>query len=191
MLDDEKWLRVRHSAKHLLAAVVFNESSTASLKETQGSLLACMGYYYVAFHAAVAMLWLCPSVAANDLKRVRHSQLKKLIEIHLVQGKLLERSFLDKYKQLQEFREYANYNFGSKLPKFEYTQIAPTISVVTGSILSKTIDVLFKELASLDMTFGFQSTIGDGIGSDLIKLHSGPAVAECIWTYLANNRLTT
>ncbi len=191
MLDDEKWLRVRHSAKHLLAAVVFNESSTASLKRTHGSLLACMGYYYVAFHAAVAMLWLCPSVAASDLKRVRHSQLKKLIEVHLVQRKLLERSFLDKYKQLQEFREYANYNFGSKLPKFEYTEIAPTISVVTGSILTKTIDFLSKELASLDMTFAFQSTIGDDIGSDLIKLHAGHAVAKCVWTYLVDNRLTT
>lgn len=32
MLDDEKWLRTRQSAKHLLAAVVFNESSTASLE---------------------------------------------------------------------------------------------------------------------------------------------------------------
>ncbi len=191
MLDDEKWLRVRHSAKHLLAAVVFNESSTASLKKTEGSLLACMGYYYVAFHAAVAMLWLCPSVATSDLKRVRHSQLKRLIEVHLVQKKLLNRSFLDEYEQLQEFREYANYNFGSKLPKFEYTQIAPNITVVTGSILSKTVVVLFNELASLDMVFGFQSMIGDDIGSDLIKLHSGPEVAECVWTYLVNNRLTT
>jgi hypothetical protein len=38
--------RVSKSAKHFLAAVVFNEGSKATLQETQGTLLPCMGFYY-------------------------------------------------------------------------------------------------------------------------------------------------
>ena len=191
MHDDEKWSRTRKSAKHFLAAVVFNESSSETLHTTESSLLACMGYYYVGFHAAVAMLWLCDSVPVESLHHVRHSQLKKLVEINLIQTKKLDRSFLLEYEQLQDFREYANYNFGSKLPKYEYKQISPTIAAVTDSMLTKARGVLFTELADMDMLFGFQTTIGDDIGSDLIKLHSGPAVAEKVWTYLVEHRLTT
>ena len=191
MTEEEKWIRIRHAAKHLLAAVVFNESAKASLEKTQGSLLACMGYYYVGFHAAIAMLWVTPTVAPENLKRIRHSQLKTLVEQHLIQSKKLDRSFLLEYEQLQDFREYANYNFGSKSPKHEYPQVAPTIEIVTDSILSKARGVLFEQLQCLDMLFGFQSSIGDDIGSDLIKLHSGPEVAEKIWAYLVRHQLTT
>lgn len=191
MLEDEKWIRTRKSAKHLLAAVVFNESSTASLEETKGTLLACMGYYYVGFHAAVSMLWLCETVPPKELSHVKHSKLKKLVEVHLVRAKKLERIFLNEYNQLQKFREYANYYFGSKLPKYEYTLVAPTISEVTDSLLRKTMGVLNHDLGQIDMVFGFQTTIGDDIGSDLIKLHTGPVVAERVWSYLVRHRFTT
>jgi len=191
MIEEEKWTRTRGAAKHMLAAVVFNESSNAALSKTEGPLLACMGYYYVCFHSAVAMLWLCPTVAVEDLRRVRHSQLKKLVEQNLVQKRILERSFLDDYDQLQDFREYANYNFGSKLPKYEYTQVAPTIANVTERVLKMSEEVVSQELDQMDMTFNFQTTIGDDIGSDLIRLHCGPEVADNVWKYLVSHQLTT
>ena len=191
MNEDEKWGRTRKSAKHFLAAVVFNESSTETLQTTGSSLLTCVGYYYVGFHAAIAMLWLCGSVPASGLHHVRHNQLKKLVETHLVQAKKLDRSFLLEYQQLQDFREYANYNFGSKLPKYEYKLIAPTIASVTDSMLIKARSVLFSELTAMNMMMGFQTTIGDDIGSDLIKLHSGEAAAEKVWNYLVEHHLTT
>jgi len=190
MHDDEKWSRVKKSAKHFLAAVVFNESSSETLHTTESSLLACIGYYYVGFHAAVAMLWLCRSVPAESLHHVRHSQLKKLVEINLIQTKRLDRSFLLEYKQLQDFREYANYNFGSKLPKYEYKQIAPNIATVADSMLKKARGIVYTEVEDMDMLFCFQTIIGDDIGSDLIRLHSGPTVAEKVWTYLVENHLT-
>jgi uncharacterized protein (UPF0332 family) len=191
MDNEEKWKRTRRSAKHLLAAIVFNESSIITLQKTQSLLLACIGYYYVGFHCAVTMLWLCPTVAMESLNRVRHSQIKKLIEQNLIQRKKLDRSFLYEYEQLQDFREYANYNFGSKIPKYEYSQITPIINVITDSILIKTREVLFNELEDIDMVLGFQTTIGDDIGSDLIKLHTGTEISNNVWDYLVKYKLTT
>jgi hypothetical protein len=191
MNDDERWSRTRKSAKHFLAAVVFNESSTETLRTTGSSLLSCVGYYYVGFHSAVSMLWLCDSVPESALHHVRHGQLKTLVEIHLVQTKKLGRSFLLEYQQLQDLREYANYNFGSKAPKYEYKLIAPTIASVTDSMLTETRGVLSSGLNTMDMMEAFQATIGDDIGSDLINLHAGEAVAQKVWDYLVEHHLTT
>jgi len=191
MNDEEKWERTHQAAKHLLAAVVFYESSNATLQKTEGSLLACIGYYYVGFHAAMAMLWLCPIVVTDSLRLVHHSQLKSLVEKNLVQKRKIDRSFLDEYNKMQEFREYANYYFGDKNPKYEYTQIAPSLGPLTERLLNKALDVLIEELNDLDMLSGFQTKIGDDIGSDLIRLHSGPEVEKKVWTYLIDHHLTT
>lgn len=183
--------RLANSAKHLLAAVVFRESSRASLRETQGTLLPCIGFYYVCFHSAVSMLWLCETVAESDLSRVRHSQVRKLIEVNLLQTSKLDRNFLYEYEQLQDLREYANYNFGSKAPKYEYPQMTDVIEVVSDAVLTKTREFLITELERINRLSQYQAIIGDDIGTDLIKLHSGPAVAESVWEYLVRSSLTT
>jgi hypothetical protein len=183
--------RVSRSAKHFLAAVVFNESSKATLQETQGTLLPCMGFYYVCFHSAVSMLWLCESLPEEKMTRLRHSQLRSFVETHLCQTRKLERGFLDQYEQLQDLREYANYNFGSKAPKYEYPQMKQVIEVVAESTLLQTREVLVTELQARDQLFEFQAVIGDDIGDDLIKLHSGPLVAKQVWDYLLRSSLTT
>lgn len=183
--------RLAKSAKHLLAAVVFKESSTASLRETQGTLLPCIGFYYVCFHSAVSMLWLCDAVTENELSRVRHSQVRKFIEVNLLQTGKLDRSFLYEYEQLQDLREYANYNFGSKAPKYEYPQMTEVIEVVSEAVLTKTREFLVTELTRINRLPQYQTIIGDDIGSDLIKLHSGPAVAEAVWEYLVRSSLTS
>lgn len=183
--------RVAKSAKHFLAAVVFNESSKATLHEAQGTLLPCIGFYYVCFHSAVSMLWLCESLPEEKMTRLRHSQLRSFVEIHLCQARKLERGFLEQYEQLQDLREYANYNFGSKAPKYEYPQMKQVVEVVAESTLLQTREVLVTELQTRDQLFEFQTVIGDDIGDDLIKLHSGPLVAKQVWDYLLKSSLTT
>lgn len=182
--------RISQSAKHFLAAVVFNESSKATLHSLQGTLLPCMGFYYVCFHSAVSMLWLCDSLPKEKMTRLRHSQVRSLVEVHLCQTRKLDRGFLAQYEQLQDLREYANYNFGSKAPKYEFPQIAEVIEVVADSMLIHACEVLVNDLQARDQLFDFQSAIGDDIGDDLIKLHSGPAVAKQVWDYLISRSLT-
>ena len=193
MIDnDEKTFRTKKAAKHLLAAIVFNESSTAFLKETEGTLLACIGYYYVGFHIAVAMLWLCPSITAQNLNEIHHKQLKTLVEQNFIQTKKIERKFLDDYQKLQDFREYANYNFGSKIPKFNYPLISVDISSIANNILTEGRNIIIEQLAELDISLlDLQAMIGDDFGSDLIRLHAGKVVDEKVWDYLVRNNLTT
>ncbi|MCX5955705.1 MAG: hypothetical protein NTW51_04685 [Cyanobacteria bacterium] len=183
--------RVTRSAKHILAAVVFNESSKATLQETQGTLLPCMGFYYVCFHSAVSMLWLCESLPEEKMTRLRHSQLRSFVETHLCKTRKLERGFLDLYEQLQDLREYANYNFGSKAPKYEYPQMKQVIEDEAKSTLLQNREVLVTEPQARDQLFEVQAGIGDDIGDDLIKLHSGPLVVKQVWDYLLRSSLTT
>jgi uncharacterized protein (UPF0332 family) len=183
--------RLAKSAKHFLAAVVFRESSQAALLETKGTLLPCIGFYYVCFHSAVSMLWLCDKISENDLSRIRHSQVRKLIEVNLLQTGKLDRSFIHEYEQLQDLREYANYNFGSKAPKYEYPQMTDVMEVVSNAVLAKTRTFLITELDRINKLSQYQAIIGDDIGTDLIKLHSGAAVAENVWKYLMHSSLTT
>ena len=183
--------RISKSAKHMLAAVVFNESSKSTLSKLEGTLLPCMGFYYVCFHSAVSMLWLCDSLPEEKMTRLRHSQLRAFVEAHLCQTKKLDRSFLYQYEQLQELREYANYNFGSKAPKYEYPQMKDVIQVVADSMLTHTRSVLITELNARGQMQEFQAIIGDDIGDDLIKLHSGKEVAKQVWDFLISASLTT
>jgi pyruvate-formate lyase len=127
----------------------------------------------------------------EKMTRLRHSQLRSFVEIHLCQTRKLERGFLDQYEQLQDLREYANYNFGSKAPKYEYPQMKQVIEVVAESTLLQTREVLVTELQARDQLFEFQAVIGDNIGDDLIKLHSGPLVTKQVWDYLLRSSLTT
>lgn len=137
------------------------------------------------------MLWLQQAIPLVDLKHLKHSRLKALIDQHLVQTKKLDRSFLTAYDDLQELREYANYDFGSKNPKFEYQHITPTLRGKTELILSKTASLLITDLRMMGMMFAFQTTIGDDIGSDLVELHVTKRVGYKVWDYLVSSGLTT
>ena len=191
MVEEQKWRRIRKAAKHVVAAVVFMESSHAAMAQTKGSLLACIGYYYASFHASMAMLCLALSVAEADLRRIRHSELKRLVEEHLVHKRDLDKQFLIDYQLLQDLREYANYKFGSKRPEFEFSSIAPKLPELCERMLLKMRENVHARLEALDMTDGLKMVVGDDIGSDLIKLHCGLGISEHVWDYLVSNNLTT
>jgi hypothetical protein len=65
------------------------------------------------------------------------------------------------------------------------------IEAVAKSTLLQTREVLVTELQARDQLFEFQAVIGDDIGDDLIKLHSGPLVAKLVWDCLFRSSLTT
>lgn len=56
------WECAEKSAKHILSAIAFKESSRVSFKKTGSVLLPPIGYYYSFFHMAVALCWLHPGI---------------------------------------------------------------------------------------------------------------------------------
>ena len=110
------------------------------------------------------MLWLCELLPEEKMTRLRHSQLRLFVETRLCQTRKLERGFLDQYEQLQALREYANYNFGSKAPKYEHPQINLVIEVVAESTLLQAREVIVTELQARDQLIEFQAVIGGLIG---------------------------
>jgi hypothetical protein len=66
--EDECWECAEKSAKHILSAIAFKESSRVSFKKTGSVLLPPIGYYYSFFHMAVALCWLHPGIKKTNLK---------------------------------------------------------------------------------------------------------------------------
>jgi uncharacterized protein (UPF0332 family) len=194
--DSDKWFyRSQKSAHHLLAAICFRENSQSIWEETRTVLLPPIGFYYSIFHLSMAMLFLDYQTDASELKRIRHATLKNLINQRLMQKRLLANSYLDEFQHLQDIREYANYNFGSKVPKYEYLQIADAFYPMTGKCFDQVIDLIHPVQIQIDDFYSFsmsiQTAIGDGFGDDLMRMYLPKDVEEKVVVYLLEKNLTT
>ena len=112
-----------------------------------------------------------------------------------MQKRLLKNDYLSTFQHLQDVREYANYNFGSKVPKYEYLRIADDFYPTTGECFDSVIDVLHSVQAKVDTFYSFfmsiQIAIGDGFGDDLMRIYLLKNAEEKVIVYLLKKNLTT
>jgi|GEM_PF-1301064 len=194
--DSDKWFdRYPKSAHHLLAAICFRENSQSIWEETKTILLPPIGFYYSIFHLSMALLFLDYQTDTDELKRIKHGTLEKFINQRLIQKQLLSNAYLDEFQRLQDIREYANYNFGSKVPKYEYLQIADDFYATTGECFDKVIDLVHPIQRKIDTFYSvhmsIQAAIGDGFGDDLMRMYLPKAAEEKVIAYLLLKNLTT
>jgi uncharacterized protein (UPF0332 family) len=194
--DSDQWFdRLQNSSHHLLAAICFRENSQSIWKETKTVLLPPIGFYYSIFHLAMALLFIDYQTNTDELKRINHKNLRSLINQRFIQKRLLTNTYLDEFQRLQDIREYANYNFGSKLPKYEYLQIADTFYPTTGKCFDQVIELIHPIQTQIDAFCSFslsiQTAIGDGFGDDLMRMYLSKNVEERVVAYLRQKNLTT
>lgn len=107
----------------------------------------------------------------------------------------MSNTYLDEFQRLQDIREYANYNFGSKVPKYEYLQIADAFYAATGECFDKVIDLVHPIQRKIDTFYSvhmsIQAAIGDGFGDDLMRMYLPKAAEEKVIEYLLLKNLTT
>jgi hypothetical protein len=194
--DNEEWFfRLQKSAHHLLAGICFRENSQFIWEETRTILLPPIGFYYSIFHLSLSLLYLDHQTSTSELEHIQHAKLKKLINQRLVQKRLLRNDYLDTFQHLQDVREYANYNFGSKVPKYEYLQIANDFYSITERCFDDVIDLLLPIQGQIDTFYSFlmsiQCAIGDGFGGDIMQMYLPKNAEEKVIIYLLEKSLTT
>lgn len=182
---------MKKCAVHLVAAVVFRESSRVASMEAGAHTLACIGSYYAGFHSAVAALWITESVHPNSLQRVGHKNLRKLIEENLKQTRRIKASFMNDFLKLLEYREESNYHFFFSSHDFDYSEIAPGLDGRLEAMFQCVFPYVRNRLVKLNLLASFQTYVGDGIGEDLIGIHVSSQVRHRVFRWLADNQFST
>jgi len=131
----------------------------------------------------------------QELRRLRHRHLQTLLEQRLVNSKLLDRSYLELLRELQELREYANYVFGERVAKYEYKIMASELYTRTGDqfdialkFILQVENIICKELR---FSAPIQVAIGDGFGDDLKRAYLSSSDEEKVNEYLLEKSLST
>lgn len=201
--------RIVRCSRRLLSAIVFREMAQVTLETTRSPLLPVVGFYYVLFHAGVAMLTVdhatpLSEVAYTAVKgnpnepAVTHKKVRKLLKANLIEKGVLDASFIKNLDVMKKRREHVNYAVGGRLPgdlEIETLDEAALYGEV-GASLDLAVSFVKEVAARVDLdadTSGLsriQSTIGDHFGDDLIHLYVPRDYRERVWGYLTMHELT-
>jgi len=196
----EAWeARSRWAARRILTAVCFRETAESAFQKAGSILLPTIGFYYALFHMGTAALYLERCTSPDDLRRLRHSRLRNLIEARLVQTGNLPESYLSLLERLQVAREYANYVLGGKMAgDFDepiHRDSGDDLYDRTGAEFEHTLTFIravsteFRGI--VDPIERIAVTIGDDIGDDVYSMYLSPDDEQRVTDYLIATRLTT
>lgn len=183
--------RLRMCGRRILAAVTFRETSRSTCEKTESTLLPVIGYYYSLFHISVAALYYEHTTAPEELKRLRHGPLRRLVQERLVNRGLLSKDVLSLHATLLELRETANYTFGGKMKAdlLAYWERVPALYEETAPVFEECLRLIkslgvFVEMG-LERENALGSWIDDGIGNDTSSNYLSRADAKLVEAYLA------
>jgi len=184
--EEECWDRAEKSAKHILSAIAFKESSRVSFEKTQSALLPPIGYYYSFFHMAVALCWLHPEISKDKLEKLRHSTLQNLILDNFVNKNILPSSFTDAMSNLKEEREWLNYTFGEfEYDLFETIEKNEGLANLEFSKCFKVIDEICDLIYSkYDIKGRIRIYIGDSKGDDFVQTYLSNEEQDSVLDYI-------
>ena len=188
LAEDECWARAEKSAKHILSAVAFKESSRVSFRKTGSALLPPIGYYYSFFHMAVALCWLHPGIEKGKLEKLKHRTLQNLILDNFVKQNILPSSFLTAMQELKEEREWLNYTFGEfdydffgavedneELVSIEFANCFNVIDEICGLLVNK-----------FDIKQRIKTYIADSKGDDFVQTYLSRDEQGAVMDYIFN-----
>lgn len=184
--EDECLERAEKSAKHILSAIAFKESSRVSFEKTGSALLPPIGYYYSFFHMSVAMCWLHPQIKKEKLKKLKHSVLQNLILDNYVKQHILPSSFTDTMQELKDEREWLNYTFGEfSYDFFKTVKKNETIALREFSkcfnVINEICDLLIKKY---DIKQRIKNYIADSKGDDFVQTYLSKEEQESVMNYI-------
>jgi len=184
--EDECWERSEKSAKHILSAIAFKESSCVSFKKTKSVLLPPIGYYYSFFHMAVALCWLDPRIKKEKLEKLRHSTLQNLILDNFINQNILSSSFTDTMQELKEEREWLNYTFGEF--NYDFFENVKNHEELSSVEFEKCFEVIDKICDLLKFKFDIKQRIkiyiADSKGDDFVQTYLSEDEQDAVMNYL-------
>jgi len=188
LTEDECWERAEKSAKHILSAVAFKESSRVSFEKTGSVLLPPIGYYYSFFHMAVALCWLHPRIKKSKLEKLKHNTLQNLILSNFVKQNILPSSFTNAMQELKEEREWLNYTFGEFNYDFFNTvknneELASIEFASCFGVIDEICDLLLNKF---DIKQRIRTYIADSKGDDFIQTYLSNDEQNAVMDYIFN-----
>ncbi|EMR36917.1 hypothetical protein [Vibrio harveyi] len=184
--EEQRWARAEKSAKHLLTAVAFKETSRVSFEKTNSVLLPPIGYYYSIFHMSVALCWLHPEIEDSKLEKLRHSTLQGLIQTYFINPNLLSEYYSTLMEDLKKEREFLNYTFGEF--GFDFFEEVEKNEKYVNEAFNLSI-ALFDEICGLlspqfDIRARISTYIADSKGDDFIQTYLSVEEQERVMDYL-------
>ncbi len=181
--------RAVESAKSLIAAVCFKETSVSLVEKTDNLIYPPIGFYYSIFHLSLSLLKLDYSTDLDELKGMHHRDLEKKVRSKLISTRILTDNYVNHMVKLKKLRESCNYRFGST--EYWLTEELKTADDLTDSCFNEGLSFVHIVLQETDMLFHFQASIGDNFGDDIIDNYLSGEERERVWNYLVVNSLTT
>ncbi|MCK5538118.1 MAG: hypothetical protein KAI79_14930, partial [Bacteroidales bacterium] len=194
--EDSCWERAEKCGKHLLASIIFRENSQHIINRTDSILLPTVGFYYSFFHAAAAIYWLKYSIKKDDITKVSHSKLQRLLKEKFVDKKHISSYFLDVMSSLQDIREISNYTvqpylYSSTGLKEQNLYEGRKLYDVVGKFLDECISYVDEVNKYSHDIFDFKQQIktyiGDASGDDILLTYVSKNEKEIIWFFLVQH----
>jgi hypothetical protein len=189
--DEDKWeFRLQQCGRRILAAVTFRESARSTCEKTQSTLLPVIGYYYSLFHISTAVLYLEYKTTCEELERLKHGTLRRLVQERLVNPHLLSRDVLKLHSTLLALRGTANYTFGGKMmaDREQYWERVPKLYEETAGVFEECIATIHAISEVVDEGLGRTRALGgwidDGIGNDTSSNYLSRSDAELVSKFL-------
>lgn len=179
---------------------MFWENSQHTIEKTDSILLPTVGFYYSFFHAGAAVCWLKHSIKKENITKVKHSKLQRLLKENFVDKKHISSHFLDVMSCLQDMREISNYTVqpylysSTGLKEYDLYESKGLYNVVGKFIdecLSFINEVSKRSIEIFNFKERIKTYIGDASGDDILLTYVSENERKNIEDYLVKNDLTT
>jgi uncharacterized protein (UPF0332 family) len=190
---DEWECRIEKCGRRIVSAVTFREVSRSACKDTGTVLLSVIGHYYAIYHIAIAALYFDVNTKPDELKKMKHQNLRRLVQERLVNNKLLPKRVMRKLRELRDLREAANYAFGGKerTDKIQFWKIVPGLYRKERKAFEACIRFIHEVGAEVDEAFDMKNRLGiwidDGIGNDAFTNYLSRRDQALVEKYLEKN----
>lgn len=120
------WRTFKAMRSLLFSAILYVESKRAK-RSNYPDAIVCYSLYYSLFHASFALLCVHPQITIEQIKQIRHGQLKNLVESKFVQTKVLPESYLELLERTRVMRELTSYSI--PLSGLEYSTASNILDI--------------------------------------------------------------
>jgi len=102
------WKNFKAARSLLFSAIMYVECEELQRNDYYDALIS-YGLYYSFFHATYALICLNPNIDKNELRKIKHYKLFKMIESNYVSTNILPKEYIKHFEKLRILRELTSY----------------------------------------------------------------------------------
>lgn len=192
--DSKEWFwRLRRAARSLLTSAALAIASK-DLANSKSMIMCIVSNYYSLFHGSFALLCQHPEIQYQDLQRIKHDRLSRLIDSYFVRSDILSPNFVKELTRIRTAREAVNYSPDSlrhTFPKSGFSSFLSDSEKMNKELLAANF-VLSRIIPydNLDVT-QLYITLGESMADDWLWDFCSDKSAREAWDLLVEFGLST